>query len=205
MKVMAIIGSPRKGGNTEILVDRVIEGCKSITDVNAEKFFVVDKNIQYCDGCIVCMTPPQGAGRCSIKDDMVEILEQMKGTDAFIFGTPNHMRTVTAPLLNFFARMLPLLEFLSECDDKGQVIGGEFSSKLRDKKAATVITQGDPFFSSPLVYEVLERNLIDFKIRRIGDVISISNMKKGSVADKEEDLKKAYDLGVKLATMSGLA
>jgi multimeric flavodoxin WrbA len=151
------------------------------------------------------MTPPQGAGRCSIKDDMVEILEQMKGTDAFIFGTPNHMRTVTAPLLNFFARMLPLLEFLSECDDKGQVIGGEFSSKLRDKKAATVITQGDPFFSSPLVYEVLERNLIDFKIRRIGDVISISNMKKGAVANKEEDLKKAYDLGVKLATMSGLA
>ena len=29
MKVMAIIGSPRRGGNTELLVDRVIEGCRS--------------------------------------------------------------------------------------------------------------------------------------------------------------------------------
>jgi multimeric flavodoxin WrbA len=49
-KIMAIIGSPRKGGNTEILTDSVIEGCKNRGPVEIEKFFVVDKNIEYCTG-----------------------------------------------------------------------------------------------------------------------------------------------------------
>ena len=46
MKLMAIIGSPRKGGNTEVLVDQVIEGCKSTREVEVEKFFVIDKKIE---------------------------------------------------------------------------------------------------------------------------------------------------------------
>ena len=104
MKLMAIIGSPRKGGNTELLVDQVAGGFRSKVDAKVEKFFVVDKKIEYCTGCLTCVLPSQGTGKCVIMDDMAEILERMKESDAFIFGTPNHMRTVTAPLLNFFAR-----------------------------------------------------------------------------------------------------
>ena len=43
MKLMAIIGSPRKGGNTEILADRVIEGYLSKTDADVEKIMVTGK------------------------------------------------------------------------------------------------------------------------------------------------------------------
>jgi len=203
MKVMAIIGSPRKGGNTELLVDRVIEGCRSRGNARIEKVFIAERNIQYCSGCLTCTFPPPGTGKCVLRDDMDILIEQVRESDAFIFGTPNHMRTVSAPLLNFLARMLPLLRYEIEYDDAGNMIGATGVSKIQDKKAAMVISQGDPFFSSPLVHMVLERNLRDFRLKLVGDVISMGNLQKQDVAGKEEDLKAAFELGVKMVTWSG--
>jgi len=203
MKVMAIIGSPRRGGNTELLVDRVIEGCRSKGNAEIEKVFIADRNIQYCSGCLTCTFPPPGTGKCVLRDDMDVLIEKIRESDAFIFGTPNHMRTVSAPLLNFLARMLPLLRYEIEYDDKGNMIGATGVSKIQDKKAAMVISQGDPFFSSPLVHMVLERNLRDFRLKLVGDVISTGNLQKQDVAGKEEDLKAAFELGVKMVTWSG--
>ena len=171
MKVMAIMASPRPGSNTDILVDQVIAGLQSTTEAEVEKVLVIKKNIQYCTGCITCCFPPPGTGKCVIKDDMAEIIEKMQKADAFIFGTPNHMGTISAPLLNFLSRMMPLFEFKITYDDQGTMIGGELSSKIRHKRTALVISQGDPFFSSSLVYMVLEKNLHDFKLARVGDVL----------------------------------
>ena len=203
MKVMAISGSPRKGGNTELLVDRVIEGCRGGGNTEIEKVFIADRNIQYCSGCLTCTFPPPGTGKCVLRDDMDVLIEKIRESDAFIFGTPNHMRTVTAPMLNFLARMLPLLRYEIEYDDKGNMIGATGVSKIQDKKAAMVISQGDPFFSSPLVHMVLERNLRDFRLKLVGDVISMGNLQKQDVAGKAEDLKTAFELGVKMVTWSG--
>jgi len=203
MKVMAIIGSPRKGGNTELLVDRVIEGCRSSGNAEIEKVFITDRNIQYCSGCLTCTFPPPGTGKCVLRDDMDILIEQVRESDAFIFGTPNHMRTVSAPLLNFLARMLPLLRYEIEYDGAGNMIGATGVSKIQDKKAAMVISQGDPFFSSPLVHMVLERNLRDFRLKLVGDVISMGNLQKQDVAGRTEDLKAALELGVKMVTWSG--
>jgi hypothetical protein len=100
--------------------------------------------------------------------------------------------------------MMPFFEMRIDYDDNGNMTGGEMSSKIKGKKAVMVISQGDPFFSSSLVHEVLERNLNDYKLRRIGDVISLDNLHKTSVAGKQEDLKKAFELGVKLVTFSGI-
>jgi multimeric flavodoxin WrbA len=205
MKLMAIIGSPRKGGNTELLVDQIIAGCRSKTNVNADKFFIVDKRIEYCTGCLTCVMPSPGTGKCVIEDDMAEILESMKKSDAFIFGSPNYMRTITAPLLNFLSRMLPLMVFKANYDNKGNRIGGEITTKIQDKPVAMVISQGEPYFCSSLVYEVLENNLKDFKLNRAGNIISMNNLDRGEVAKRKEDIKKAFELGIQLAIMTGYA
>jgi len=197
-KIMAVIGSPRKGGNTEILTDKVIEGCRNKGEVEVEKFFIMDKDIKYCDGCLTCVSP--GERRCVIEDDMEEILERMERCDGFIFATPNHVRSVTAPMLNFLTRMLPLLEMKVEQDSKGNIVGGEFDSRLRGKKAAIVISQGDPTISSFLVFAVLERNFIDFKLIRVGEVISLGNISKEEVKEKRNDLDAAFRLGKILAS-----
>lgn len=202
MKLMAIIGSPRKGGNTELLVDKVIEGFRSVKEAVVEKCFIVERNIEPCTGCMTCVFPAPGTGACTIDDDMALLLESMQGSDAFVFGSPNHMRTITAPLLNFLTRMLPLLEFRVHYDDQGNRVGGEMSSRIQGKKAALVISQGEPFFCSSLVYEVLENNLNDFRLQRVGNIISMGNAEKGEVAKKKDDLKKAFDLGQHLGTVT---
>ncbi len=45
MKIMAIVGSPRKGGNTDLLIDKVIEGAESAGNVEAEKIYIYNSNI----------------------------------------------------------------------------------------------------------------------------------------------------------------
>lgn len=204
MKLMAIIGSPRRGGNTEALVDKVIEGYLSKTPAEVEKIFVTEHKIGYCTGCLSCTFPPPGTKTCVLKDAMADILARLCKADAFIFATPNHMRTVSAPLLTFLSRMLPLMQFLPDKDAEGRIIGGGFTSALKDKKAALVISQGDPIFSSSLVHAVLERNLIDFGIRRVGDLISRGNMLPGDAAKKLADLEQAFQLGAGLYTMAGM-
>lgn len=203
MKLMAIVGSPRKGGNTELLVDRVVQGVKSRRETEVEKFFVVDKKIEPCTGCMSCVFPSPGTGRCVIDDDMNALLTRMESCDAFIFGSPNHMRTITAPLLNFLTRMLPLLTFTVRYDARGNRIGGEMSSRIRGRKAAVVVSQGEPYFCSSLVFEVLQSNLNDFRLQQVGSIISMGNGEKGEVARKQDELARAFDLGVHLATVMG--
>jgi multimeric flavodoxin WrbA len=203
MKLTAIIGSPRKNSNTEILVDKVIEGCKSQGEVEVNKIFIADKNINFCNGCLACMGVEPGKLICSIKDDMTEILEQMQNSDAFVFGTPNHMRTVSPLLLNFLCRMLPLLTFQAEYDAQGNRVAGEMSSLLKDKKAAMVISQGEKHFCSSLVYEVLINNLRDFRLKNVGNVVSMGNLSSGEAAKKTADLDKAFNLGELLAIQNG--
>ncbi len=207
MRLMAIIGSPRQNGNTEIVVDQVIAGCRSKTDidVDVEKFLIVDKRIEYCTGCLTCIMPSPGTGRCVIEDDMAVILENMKRSDAFIFGTPNHMRTISAPLLNFLSRMLPLMVFKALYDNKGNRVGGEINTAIQGKPVAVVISQGEPHFCSSLVYEVLESNLKDFRLQRAGNIISMNNLAKGAAGKNKDDLKKAFDLGLRLAITAGYA
>jgi multimeric flavodoxin WrbA len=133
---------------------------------------------------------------------MATILDNMEQSDAFVFGTPNHMRTITAALLNFLTRMLPLLVFKTLYDKEGNRIGGEISSRIQNKKAAMVISQGEPYFCSTLVHEVLERNLEDFKLTRAGNVISMGNLEKGQVAKRERDLRIAFELGIQTAIIA---
>ena len=197
-KIMAIIGSPRKGGNTEILTDSVIDGCKSKGPVEIEKFFIIDKNIEYCNGCLSCVEP--GAKGCVIEDDMQMLLEKMIECDGMIFGTPNHVRSATAPMVNFLSRMLPLLTLKVEQDGEGKIVGGAFDSKVKGKKAAILISQGDPTISSFLVFSLLERNLIDFQLMRIGEVLSLGNVSLGEVKGKKQDLKAAFSLGAILVS-----
>jgi multimeric flavodoxin WrbA len=197
-RIMAIIGSPRKGCNTEILTDGVVEGCKSRGEVEVKKFFIIDKDIKYCNGCLTCIEP--GQQWCVIEDDMNEILASMEKCDGFVFATPNHMRSVTAPMLNFLSRMLPLLEMKVEQDGAGNIVAGEFDSRLRDKKVALVISQGDPTLSSVLAFSLMERNFVDFKLIRVGEVISLGNITNDSAKEKKNDLEAAFTLGRILAS-----
>ena len=100
MKVIGISGSPRKGGNTEILVRRALEpfyekGWKVI------EFFISSKTINPCMGCETC----NETGSCAIEgDDMELLIRELEDCDALIIGSPAYYRNVTAQLKALFDR-----------------------------------------------------------------------------------------------------
>ncbi len=199
MKIMAFVGSPRKGGNTDILIDKVIEGAKSKAEVEVEKIYLYEANIKYCNGCGL-HTVLKGSKECPLDDDMKGILKRMEQADAFILGSPNHGRTISAAMTNFIARMMPLLKMEVIRDDAGNIIDGVQKPLVKGKKAVMVVSQGDPWAtSSSLVLKILDDNIKDFQMKKVGEVFSMFNLEKGAVKEKKADMDSAFATGVRLA------
>jgi multimeric flavodoxin WrbA len=114
MKVLGIVGSPRKGGNTEILVREALTAVKE-AGAETEIVLAADKNIAGCDGCSSC----RQTGVCRIKDDMQPLYKQLEAADAVIFGTPVYFHNVTAQAKAIMDRMFL---FLPDKRLKGKVV-----------------------------------------------------------------------------------
>jgi multimeric flavodoxin WrbA len=91
MKILGLSFSPRKQGNTELLMDRVFTGASS-QGAQTELYRIADRDIKPCDGCGACF----GTGECPIKDDMQELCDKMLDADGIIFGTPVYFYNMTA-------------------------------------------------------------------------------------------------------------
>ena len=91
MKVLGIVCSPRKGGNTEILVSEALVGAKE-SGAKVELLRVTDMNIAACNGCETC----HESGECSIKDDMQKVYEKMLTADGIILGSPVYFWSVSS-------------------------------------------------------------------------------------------------------------
>jgi len=91
MRILGIVGSARKEGNTEILVKEALEAARQ-AGAETELVLVADKDIAPCDGCGACVEN----GICKIKDDMQEIYQKLEQADGVIFGTPVYFANVSA-------------------------------------------------------------------------------------------------------------
>jgi multimeric flavodoxin WrbA len=199
MKIMAFVGSPRKNSNVDTLMDKVIEGVKNKTDAEVEKIYLYSADIKNCNACGLC-SPLMGSKDCPIDDDMPGILNRMIEADAYIFGTPNHVHTMTSAMTNFWARLQPLGKMEVIRDDSGKIIGGKSKPLIMGKKAVMVVSQGD--FSpsaSALLLRVLDSNIKDFQLKKIGEVFSTGNLEKAQVKNNENDLTLAFTIGQRLA------
>lgn len=108
MNVVAVVGSPRKGKATDLLVDKAIEGIKSVDpDSNVTKLHLTDYTLQYCRNCLVCRDSKTDGpvARCMIRDDMDVLNDYILNSDCLIFGTPVHSAHVTAPMMTFLERI----------------------------------------------------------------------------------------------------
>ena len=118
MRILGIVCSPRKGGNTEILVRAALEAaCEAGGET--ELILVADMNIGPCDGCGACIKN----GVCKIKDDMQMVYKQLELADGVILGTPVYFLNVSAQAKAIMDRTYALLRV----------------RKLRGKVAAAIV------------------------------------------------------------------
>ena len=93
-KVLILSGSPRKGGNSDILCDRFAQG--AIDSGNeVEKIRVAEKKIAPCSGCYFCKN---SGGRCALNDDMGEILQKIIDCDVLVLSSPVYFYSICAQL-----------------------------------------------------------------------------------------------------------
>ena len=102
VKVIGLVGSPRKGGNTENLVKTALMAAEEL-GANTEIISLGSAEIEPCIACDIC----KATGECSIYDDMTSILEKIIEADGIVIGSPVYFGNVTSQLKMFFDRTRP--------------------------------------------------------------------------------------------------
>jgi multimeric flavodoxin WrbA len=98
-RILAINGSPRRRGNTEVLLDAVVKGA-SAAGASCEVVRVSDLNIHPCIGCGGC----EKNGECVLEDDMTGLYPKILAADRIILASPIYFYGITAQAKAFVDR-----------------------------------------------------------------------------------------------------
>jgi len=99
-RLVAFNGSPRKNGNTSLMLDHFLQGAKQ-NNVVADVFDAAALNIAYCKGCLRCNV----LGYCSIRDDEWSAVSQkILESDILVFASPIYFHHVSASLKKIIDR-----------------------------------------------------------------------------------------------------
>ncbi len=94
MNILILSGSPRKGGNTDLLVEAFVKG--ALQKHKVEVVSVHDYKVKPCMGCDACFRNEQLT--CAQKDDMVLIYEKMAHADMLVIASPVYFYGLSAQL-----------------------------------------------------------------------------------------------------------
>ena len=169
MKIVAVSGSPRKKGNTDIILDEALKGAKE-NGAETESVSVAGLDLRGCDGCNGCHT----RGECHIKDDMHIIHDAMLAADGIIFGTPIYVYGMTAQMKAVI--------------DRTYAFGGRMANKV----GAAIVIAG-----SLGNIDALKDFYFYFAVHRMlpANFIGGYATEKGTVKSLAKGMKAAYDLG----------
>ena len=91
MKILGIAGSPRRGGNTDLLLAEVLRGAAS-KGAKVKTIILSELTIAPCQHCDACLE----TGRCKVEDDMQMIYRELEDADRIVLASPLHFMGVTA-------------------------------------------------------------------------------------------------------------
>ena len=131
MKALAINGSPRKKWNTATLLEKALAGAMA-NGARTELVHLYDLNYKGCISCFECKKiGGKSYGRCAVKDELTQVLDEAAQADVLILGSPVYFHTETGEMRSFMERLL--FPFLTYTPGYASI----FSSKV---KAALVYT-----------------------------------------------------------------
>lgn len=181
-KILGIMGSPRKHGNTHAMVDSILAGAKS-SGATTEIVFLGDLNIKECNGCHVCWTGKE----CTKIDDMREMYAKVAESDAIVFGTPVYWYGPTALMKGFIDRFV-----YYNCDLN--------RTGVRNKPVVVAIPfeEEDPETAN-LVLEFFRKSLDFLEMNFVGHLLAPGITRKGEFTENLVLMKQAFELGERLA------
>lgn len=174
MNILIFSGSPRKGGNTDLLVEAFVKGASQ--KHNVEIVSVHDCNVAPCMACDACFADENH--HCVQHDDMTAIYNKMSQADMLVIASPVYFYSISAQLKAVIDRC---------------------HNPIRDtfhiKKMALLLVGGA---SLPALFDAIiaqyQLCLNFFQLEDAGRVLVRKMREKGDVKDSEA-LQQAYELG----------
>lgn len=139
MKIIAVNGSPRKKWNTHILLEKCLEGAKE-AGTETELINLYDVQFKGCTSCFACKLKGNSLSKCSVKDDMEQILQRICECDVLVLGSPIYFTSVSGEMKSFMERLLfPYTSYEGKPSSFGKKINTAF-----------IYTMNAPSFALPL-------------------------------------------------------
>ena len=190
MKVLGILGSPRKGGNTELLLEEALKGAEA-EGAEVERLRLTDYNIIPCKECLACYKD----GNCIILDDMAKIYPKLLEADIILLASPIFFYGVTAWAKALIDRCQALWSRKYQLKDPSYGKGGR---KRKGFFISVGGTKGQKTFEGAILtakyfFDVLNAEYAGELVLREVDA-------KGDVLKHPEALQQAFEAGRKLVS-----
>lgn len=190
MRVLAIAGSPRRGGNTDTLLEQAIAGAKS---AGAEVELVVLSRLKVapCMACDRCFEN----GRCAVKDDYPELCEKTLQADGVILAAPVTFTNISGWAKAFIDRFQCLwaLKYVLK-QPVPPPPGGQ------KRRAVFLSTAGSPRTKFDCTLSTAKSFFSTIDATLVGSMCVNGMDEKGAVAEHAELLQQACAVGVELVS-----
>jgi len=191
MKVLGIYGSPRKGGNSDILLDETL-GAAERAGAGIDRIYC--RKLKKLSGCLECGGCDE-TGKCVVDDDMTEVYPLLEAADAIVLAAPIFFYNIPAQAKALVdrsqacwaARLLNKTKEERKYFDSGKGwLIGVGASKGANLFAGTELTAKYFYDAMDMSYE--------------GAILVWGVESKGSVKDHADYMQEALDLGRKIVT-----
>jgi multimeric flavodoxin WrbA len=184
-RVLVLLGSPRKEGNSAILAEQIIRGAES-EGAKVEKIFLHGMKIAPCQSCYACQKA--GSKGCAIDDDMQPIYQKLIKNDAWVIASPVFWFNMSAQTKLFMDRCFALPAYEER--------------PFAGKRIAIAMSYGDtdPFSSGCVNALRTFQDAFRYVGAKMVGMVYGSATEAGEIKSNRALMQKAMELGKKLAS-----
>jgi multimeric flavodoxin WrbA len=184
-KITAFIGSPRKGGNSELLTKELLKAAEQ-EGAETEAIRLAEYDLKPCDACLAC----RKTKKCKIDDDGEKLFNKVMEADGIVLATPVYFGSCSSQTKIFVDRMGYLAKAL------GQPLNNKVGSALVVARRA-----GANFTYAQLLFFFLLSGMI---VPGVSYWTIAYGREKGEVLNDKEGVETSREMGKKIAWLTKL-
>lgn len=184
MNILAFLGSPRKGGNSEVLLQAVLQG--GVPGGRADVIRLCDLDISPCLNCGGC----DNTGVCVVEDDMIALYDKIMAAQRIILASPIFFYGITAQAKAFIDRTQALWNRHRLWREQGKNL------KNHDRKGffvSVAATRGPRVFEGAVL--TMKYGYDAMGVQYSGDMLVRGVEGLGDMAKRTDELKQAEETG----------
>lgn len=185
MKVLGVLGSPRRKGNTDLLLDAALEGARE-AGAEVEKLVLEEMDLRGCRECDSCLA----TGKCVVEDDMQRIYRKIDELDVIIVASPVFFSGLTAQTKMMIDRC--------QCLWAGKYMLGRPAGQGRRRIGAFLSVGGRSRSNFKNAISEVKAFFLSINVEYAGEVTVPGIEGKGAIRDHPASLDEARELGRKI-------